>query len=83
MYLLFLASIFYALGTIFLFFCLCNINWEAGIARSVQRLAADWTAEGSDFVSWYGLGPPLHVIQTGSVAHPALGLFLRGKSAGA
>jgi hypothetical protein len=43
-----------------------------GIAQSAQRLATDWTTEGSEFESRLGQEfSLLHVFQTGSVAHPA------------
>jgi hypothetical protein len=43
----------------------------AGIAQSVYRLATVWTTEGSEFKSWYGQEFSLvHVVQTGSGAHP-------------
>jgi hypothetical protein len=43
----------------------------AGIDQSVERLARDWTAEGSEFESREGQDfSLLHVVQTGSEAHP-------------
>jgi hypothetical protein len=46
--------------------------WWAGVAQSVQRLATGWTTEGSEFESQYGQEfSLLHVVQTGSGAHPA------------
>jgi hypothetical protein len=51
-------------------------------------IATGWTAEGSEFESWYGqVFSLLHVLQTGSRAHPAsypMGFgvsFFRGKAA--
>jgi hypothetical protein len=65
------------------------INFGAGIAQPVWRLATGWTTEGSEFESQYGQEfPLLHVVQTGSWAHPASypmdteGSFPRGKAAG-
>jgi hypothetical protein len=44
----------------------------AGIAQSVQRLATGWTTERSEFGSWWWQEfLLLHVVRTGSVAHPA------------
>jgi hypothetical protein len=47
-----------------------TFNTRAGIAQSVQRLATDWTTEGSEFefryVQEFLL---LHVVQTGSGVH--------------
>jgi hypothetical protein len=44
---------------------------RAGIAQSVQRLATGWTAEGSEFESRWGQEfSLLHIVQTGSAAHP-------------
>jgi hypothetical protein len=43
-----------------------------GIAQSVQQLATDWVAEGTDFESRKGQDfSLLHVVHTGSAAHPA------------
>jgi hypothetical protein len=44
----------------------------AGITQSVYRLATGWTAERSEFESRQGARiSPLHVVHTGSGAHPA------------
>jgi hypothetical protein len=46
--------------------------YTAGIAQSVQRLAAGWTTEGSEFESrWMQDFSLLYVTQTGSGAQPA------------
>jgi hypothetical protein len=44
----------------------------AEVAQSVQRLAKGWTTKGSGFESRWGQEfSLLHVVQTGSGAHPA------------
>jgi hypothetical protein len=44
----------------------------AGIAQSVYRLATGWATEVLEFESRYGQEfALLHVVQTGSEAHPA------------
>jgi hypothetical protein len=45
---------------------------KAGVSQSVQQLATGWTTEGLKFESRHGQQfCPLHVVQTGSGAHPA------------
>jgi hypothetical protein len=51
----------------------------AGKAQSVQKLTAGWTAEVFEFKSRYRQdSSPLHVVQTGSKAHPASYLMSTG-----
>jgi hypothetical protein len=63
---------------------------RSGIAQSVQRLIMGWTTQVLEFETPYGQEfSLLHVVQTGSGAHPASypmatgGFFPGGEAAGA
>jgi hypothetical protein len=65
-------------------------NIGAGVAQSVWQLATGWTTEGSEFESGkFQEFSPLHVVQTGTEAHPTSyqmgtgGSFPGSKAAGA
>jgi hypothetical protein len=65
-----------------------NLVLEPGEPHIVQRLAAGWTTEGSEFESQYSqVFSLVHIVQTGSRVHPASyqmstgGSFPGGKAA--